>query len=128
MQEHVHGRTDAQCREKWTNVLDPDVRRAPWSPADDAALEAAVAAHGVGAWSKVAARVAGRTDNQCWRRWAELNAGERAARARDQRKRRDVLPLARGGASAKRARGADHEARATELGPGDFMLGLRHPA
>ena len=23
---------------------------------------------------------------------------------------------------------ADHEARATELGPGDFMLGLRHPA
>lgn len=31
IQQHVLGRTDVQCRERWMNVLCPDVEQGPWS-------------------------------------------------------------------------------------------------
>ena len=30
---HVPGRTDVQCRERWMNILNPDLHRAPWTAA-----------------------------------------------------------------------------------------------
>ena len=76
----------------------------------------------MGSWSKIATAVDGRTDNQCWRRWSELHAEERLSYTRAQRKRRDVLPAAL--PRSKRARRTE-EVRATQLGPGDFVLGVR---
>ncbi|ELU41752.1 myb-like DNA-binding domain-containing protein [Rhizoctonia solani AG-1 IA] len=30
VQEYVQGRTDAQCRERWSNMLDPSLKTGPW--------------------------------------------------------------------------------------------------
>jgi len=75
---HVPGRTGPQGREKWTNVLAPDVKRDGWSESEDEALEEAVEAHGCGNWSHVAQSVAGRTDDQCKRRWKQLRKSDAA--------------------------------------------------
>lgn len=31
IQQHVPGRTDVQCRERWVNVLNPDLNNGPWT-------------------------------------------------------------------------------------------------
>jgi hypothetical protein len=73
----VPGRTDVQVRERWCNVLDPGLTKAPWGEAEDAALRAAIAAltpagGGRVPWAAVAARVPPRTDAQCTLRWRKL--------------------------------------------------------
>lgn len=68
----VPGRTDVQCRERWTNVLDPEIKRGKFTAAEDDLLQRAVAEEGEGKWAAVAAAIPGRTDNQCWRRWKRL--------------------------------------------------------
>ncbi|XP_075503533.1 uncharacterized protein LOC142540937 isoform X2 [Primulina tabacum] len=71
----VPGRTQVQCRERWVNCLDPSLNMAGWSAEEDSKLEAAIAEHGY-CWSKVAACVPPRTDNQCRRRWKILFPNE----------------------------------------------------
>ncbi|GKV05129.1 hypothetical protein SLEP1_g17171 [Rubroshorea leprosula] len=61
-----------QCRERWVNSLDPSLSRSKWSEEEDLRLEAAIEEHGY-CWSKVAACMPSRTDNQCWRRWKVLH-------------------------------------------------------
>uniref|UniRef100_A0A803MXY1 Uncharacterized protein n=1 Tax=Chenopodium quinoa TaxID=63459 RepID=A0A803MXY1_CHEQI len=67
----VPGRTQAQCRERWVNVLDPSLNRGQWTEEDDMRLIKAIQEHGH-CWSKVAVCVPLRTDNQCRRRWMRL--------------------------------------------------------
>jgi len=31
IQSYVLGRTDVKCRERWVNVLDPAVKKDPWT-------------------------------------------------------------------------------------------------
>lgn len=69
----VPGRTDVQCRERWVNVLNPELRAEPFTAEEDRKLEALVEVYGTSQWSKVAAEMAGRTDNMCWRRWKVLS-------------------------------------------------------
>lgn len=71
--ETVPTKTDVQCRERWANVLTPDVKSGPWSPEEDAALLESVDKFGIGKWSRVSKELPGRTDNACWRRWKEIN-------------------------------------------------------
>ena len=35
---HVPGRSDAQCRERWCNILDPKLNKGPWSEEEDRRL------------------------------------------------------------------------------------------
>lgn len=30
--KHIPGRTDVQCRERWVNVLNPELNAGPWTP------------------------------------------------------------------------------------------------
>ncbi|KAJ1645097.1 hypothetical protein LPJ64_003280 [Coemansia asiatica] len=71
--KHVPGRTDVKCRERYMNVLTPDVNNAQWTPDEDARLIALVNRVGIGKWSYVADLLGGRTDNQCWRHWRSLH-------------------------------------------------------
>ncbi|PRP82020.1 myb transcription factor [Planoprotostelium fungivorum] len=73
---HVPGRTDLQCRERWSNILDPDLKFDTWTEEEDTKLAESVEKHGVGRWSMVAVDLHPRTDNQCWRRWKTLNTEE----------------------------------------------------
>ncbi|KAJ1730279.1 hypothetical protein LPJ61_003097 [Coemansia biformis] len=76
--KHVPGRTDVKCRERYMNVLTPDVNNSQWSADEDNRLIAIVNRVGIGKWSYVADLLGGRTDNQCWRHWRSLHKKGRA--------------------------------------------------
>jgi len=66
---------DADASEGTGSLLSKPFRK-PWALAEDEAVRAAVATHGMGAWSLVAALVPGRTGKQCRERWYNhLDAG-----------------------------------------------------
>lgn len=80
IQQHVLGRTDIQCRERYMNVLTPSLATGPWTRQEVERLEELVEEHGE-KWGVIASLMNGRTDNQCARRW-RMNKEE------DKRKRR----------------------------------------
>ena len=45
---HVEGRTDQQCMGRWRRHLDPAIKRAAWTPAEDRRLAELRAMHGRG--------------------------------------------------------------------------------
>lgn len=58
----VPGRTNKQCRDRYLYHIDPKVSHAPFSPGED--LSILMSVHELGhKWSRVAARLPGRTDN-----------------------------------------------------------------
>ena len=63
VQEHVPTRTDVQCRERWTGVLDPGIKTGPWTEEEDAALMAAMGPHwqenGFNEWARLTAVLPG---------------------------------------------------------------------
>jgi len=73
IKKHVPHRTDMQCRERYCNVLDPAINKSPWTPEEDARLFELCETLGMGKWSEIAKTMGGRTDNQCWRRWKQVN-------------------------------------------------------
>jgi myb proto-oncogene protein len=66
----VPGRTNQQCRVRWTITLDraDGMKKGKWSPEEDAKLTEAVQKHGK-KWVTVAWLVTGRTEKQCQTRW-----------------------------------------------------------
>jgi hypothetical protein len=76
IKEHVPGRTDVQCRERWCNILNPELNSGPWTEEEDERLRHAISVCGVGRWSQISEMCKPRTDNQCWRRWKTLNSDE----------------------------------------------------
>eukprot|EP01113_Clastostelium_recurvatum_P049514 TRINITY_DN9185_c0_g1_i3.p1 TRINITY_DN9185_c0_g1~~TRINITY_DN9185_c0_g1_i3.p1 ORF type:complete len:959 (-),score=240.93 TRINITY_DN9185_c0_g1_i3:531-3407(-) len=91
--QHVPGRTDVQCRERWVNVLCPDVNKGAWTPEEDSKLDEVAARHPPGAWADVAAEMGSRTDNQCWRRWKYIHRGEQVEEYKKSvQKRKKGLP------------------------------------
>ena len=60
----IPGRNNEQCRDRWTERLNPKVPRGKWTADEDACLISAVDEFGVGKWKEVSERVGtGRTDN-----------------------------------------------------------------
>lgn len=108
--QFVPGRTQAQCRERWVNVLDPSLNRGQWTEEDDMRLRKAIAEHGY-CWSKVAVCVPLRTDNQCRRRWKRLFPNE--------------VPLLKAAKDIKKtaliSNFVDRESERPALGPNDFV-------
>ncbi|KAL0487119.1 transcription factor myb [Acrasis kona] len=74
IRKHILGRTDVQCRERWCNILNPELNSGPWTEEEDEKLCNAIETVGVGKWSRIAQMCTPRTDNQCWRRWKTLNS------------------------------------------------------
>ncbi|CAO3592550.1 unnamed protein product [Absidia cylindrospora] len=72
IQRHIPGRTDMQCRERWTNVLDPNLVHGQFTPEEIERLKELVNKHGR-KWSVIAEHMPGRTDNICLRTWNKMN-------------------------------------------------------
>jgi hypothetical protein len=68
--EMIPGRTNAQCRQRWTYTLDTAIvkRAGKWTPKQDAKLTEAIKKHD-NHWLAVAVLVPGRTNTQCRKRW-----------------------------------------------------------
>ena len=68
---HLPGRTDIQCRERWCNILDPSLEEVEWTNEEDLKLLNLNKIYG-NKWSLIAKQYGNRTDNTCWRRWKYL--------------------------------------------------------
>ena len=62
--------TAAQCQNRYTRTLDPNLRRGPWTSEEDNQLRRSVAVFG-NAWHEVARFVAGRNSEQCRDRYQD---------------------------------------------------------
>jgi len=64
----LRGRIGKQCRERWHNHLNPDVRKDAWSAEEDALIFQLVEKHGT-KWATIAKALNGRTDNSIKNRY-----------------------------------------------------------
>jgi len=67
----IPGRIGKQCRERWMNHLDPEVKKTEWTPAEDQILYEAQAVFG-NKWSKISRLLEGRSENSVKNRWNSL--------------------------------------------------------
>jgi hypothetical protein len=72
-------RTGIQCQARWSEALDPTVRKGKWTPEEDEMLFNGVGEHGQ-CWIKVASKVRGRTQRQIRTRWMQIRGRERILR------------------------------------------------
>jgi hypothetical protein len=60
-----HGRTRAQCSQRWSRGLDPRLKKAPWTAEEESQLRDLVAQYGLKAWTRIATQMSNRSDVQC---------------------------------------------------------------
>ncbi|KAK4528277.1 hypothetical protein GAYE_SCF54G6214 [Galdieria yellowstonensis] len=78
----VPGRTDLQCRERYTDILKPSLSHQPWTQEENERLLQLCQEMGTGKWSLIASLMKDRTDNQCYRQYKKLLSEPRKLRKR----------------------------------------------
>ncbi|KAI9262756.1 Homeodomain-like protein [Sporodiniella umbellata] len=73
--ERIPNRTGIQCQARWTEALDPYVRKGKWATEEDALLRMGVESFGT-CWIRIAETIPGRTQRQCRTRWMQIKCKE----------------------------------------------------
>ncbi|ORX54131.1 hypothetical protein DM01DRAFT_1407628 [Hesseltinella vesiculosa] len=71
--QQIPNRTGIQCQARWTEALDPTVRKGRWKKEEDDMLRAGVARFGC-CWIRVSSMIHGRTQRQCRTRWNQIKS------------------------------------------------------
>ena len=71
--QHVPGKTDRKCRERYLEQLAPGLKPpGEWDDEEDEILIKAVQKHGIGNWAKIKNDLEGRTDQMCRLRYQKI--------------------------------------------------------
>lgn len=62
-------RNDVQCLHRWQKVLQPGLKKGPWTPHEDETITRLVGTLGASKWSLIAKQLPGRIGKQCRERW-----------------------------------------------------------
>jgi len=76
--KHLPGRIGEQIKERWVNVLDPDVKKGVWTEAEMKILRDAQRELG-NKWSDIARRIPGRSENSVKNRWYNQKTSDKRA-------------------------------------------------
>lgn len=71
--QNIPNRTGIQCQARWTEALDPSVRKGRWKKEEDDMLKIGVERFGC-CWIRVASSIPGRTQRQCRTRWNQIQS------------------------------------------------------
>lgn len=83
--KQLNGRLGKQCRERWFNHLDPELKKGPWTPAEDKLLAKYQNTLG-NKWREISLYIRGRSENSCKNRW---NSASRKVGARGYKPRKN---------------------------------------
>ncbi|CRL04063.1 CLUMA_CG017176, isoform A [Clunio marinus] len=62
-------RSDIQCQQRWTKVVNPDLIKGPWTKEEDDKVVELVERYGPKKWTLIARHLKGRIGKQCRERW-----------------------------------------------------------